>query len=107
MADPDTQAKATARGRRGELLEAMRRSPDRWTTSRVVAFYEANGWGHTRHVARQDLQHLEGKGLLVEHGLEHDRSYSLNYAKEGNGHGWQTPVGTASPRKHRPDPRHR
>lgn len=99
MTDADKQAKALAQGRRKELVDAMRHSPDRWTSGRVVAFYQANGWGRQRHVARQDLRHLTEMGLLTEHGPENDRSYSLNPAKEG--YGWHTPVAANAPRRRR------
>ncbi|MEU1496102.1 hypothetical protein [Streptomyces sp. NPDC005732] len=94
MTDTYGQAKALARARRTELLDAMRRSPDQWTTGRVTAFYRANGWGCNRNVARQDLRFLTERGQLREHGPENDRAYSPILTD-----GWQAP--TSSGRKHR------
>lgn len=89
--------------RRRELLEAIRSRPGDWTTGQVRRFYQDNGWGPNRSVARADLRRLAEDGLLLEIGPDDARVYRLNSARDPRlGHGWQTPDVAANRTKHRP-----
>ncbi|MET8818509.1 hypothetical protein [Streptomyces rochei] len=95
-------ADATGRARRQELLEAMRRSLDIWTTSRTLRFYKANGWDVTHTVARLDLRVLQKAGHLVQLGPNNQRGFRIRPGAAQPHSGWQTPFPSRSCRKHRP-----
>jgi len=75
-------ADAAGRARRQELLETMRAEPGDWPTGRVRRFYQANGWGPNRSVARRDLRLLTASGLLLELSPDNARVYRLNHARD-------------------------
>ena len=54
------------------------------TTGQAHAFYRATGWGPCRTTARKDLQAMARRGVLVERGPEHGRTYTLNYQGESS-----------------------
>lgn len=50
-----------------------------WTTRRVQHLYQARfGPGDWRRKARGDLDQLARQGLLIEHGPENQRHFTLN-----------------------------
>lgn len=77
-------ARTQQRPRRRRLLAEIRRAGGRITTGQAHAFYQATGWGPCRTTARKDLQALARRGVLVERGPDNDRTYTLNYRKDGS-----------------------
>ncbi|NUQ95336.1 MAG: hypothetical protein HOY79_01800 [Streptomyces sp.] len=74
---------STAARRRARLLDDIRQRPREVRTGEVMRLYRANGWGPSRATARHDLQYFARRGVLIEHGPEDDRHYTLNLAKAG------------------------
>lgn len=75
---------SAARERRRQLLTALRQEIGPIRTGDVMRLYRENGWGPNRSTARNDLQYLARQGVLIEHGPECDRWYTLNSRPEAD-----------------------
>ncbi|MFD7978853.1 hypothetical protein [Streptomyces sp. NPDC059071] len=71
--------------RRALLLAAIRDFQGEWTTSRVQRLYRYHGYAvPMRKTCRDDLAQLERQGLLIVHGPENARRYTLNHVTTGD-----------------------
>lgn len=65
--------------RRALLLAAIRDWQGGWTTTRVQKLYRSHAYAvPMRKTCRDDLAQLERQGLLIVHGPENHRYYTLN-----------------------------
>lgn len=60
------------------LRRAVRDYQGAWTTQKVRALYAAHNYdAPLRSTARDDLARLARQGLLVQHGPDNNRTYTL------------------------------
>ncbi|WP_107055034.1 DeoR family transcriptional regulator [Streptomyces aureocirculatus] len=100
------------RAQQAALLKAVRDlpGPGPVRTGQMLPAQAAAGFGCSRTTIRQDLHALAHRGLLIEHGPDNNRSYTLNHAWEhGHAHADRTrapaaPPATPQHRSDRPGP---